>query len=91
MSNPTIEAERANPVPVRLWQNQIGTGCAVLFLLPFAAAGAFTALRAVQLAQLRSWREALLNTLLALVFGGVGFGGLVGIRFAARKIRDEPR
>ena len=56
--------------------SKAAAGCAALFLLPFAAVGAFTAARAVAMAQTGIWRDAALYGVFALVFGGVGFGGL---------------
>jgi hypothetical protein len=90
MVNPVFNREPAGgPTPSPQIGGKVATGCAVLFLLPFAAAGAFTAVRAVRLMAARNWQEAVLYALFALVFGGVGFGGLVGMRFAYRTMKDE--
>ncbi|MEO7137244.1 MAG: hypothetical protein ABI037_05985 [Gemmatimonadales bacterium] len=65
----------ASSRPSRQSQN-LGFGCVVLFLLPFAAIGAVTAVMAVQRAAGRNWTEALFFGLFGLTFGGVGFGAL---------------
>jgi hypothetical protein len=54
-------------------------GCAVLFLLPFAAAGVGTAVAAVRAASLRDWGQAGFLSVFALTFGGVGIGGMVTV------------
>jgi hypothetical protein len=78
-------------IPQKLTGNQklASTGCLVLFLLPFAFVGGFTGIRAILLLQRGNWREALLYILFAVVFGGVGFGGLIGLRVALRQFRQE--
>jgi hypothetical protein len=70
-------------------ERPVGAGCLVLFLLPFAFIGGFTGLKAIQLLHRGNWREALLYILFALVFGGAGFGGLLGIRVALRQLKQE--
>jgi hypothetical protein len=56
--------------------DNVGFGCAVLFLLPFCAVGVVTGVLAVQriLAGSPDLEETLLFLVFALVFGGVGFG-----------------
>ncbi|HEU5040739.1 MAG TPA: hypothetical protein VFT84_07965, partial [Gemmatimonadales bacterium] len=54
------------------------TGCAVLFLLPFAVTGVVTAALAVRAAASGDWAQAGFLSIFALVFGGVGVGGIVG-------------
>jgi hypothetical protein len=66
----------------------VAAGCVALFLLPFAAAGAFTAVKAVQMGMRGAWHDAVLYGAFALTFGGIGFGGLAGIRVAYRKLKD---
>ena len=66
----------------------VTTGCVALFLLPFAVAGAFTAVKAVQMGMRGAWHDAVLYGVFALTFGGIGFGGLAGIRVAYRKLKD---
>ncbi len=57
-------------------QANLSAGCVILFLLPFAGVGAFTAALAIQRAAERNWSEAFFFALFGLVFGGVGFGGI---------------
>jgi hypothetical protein len=90
MSNPMITRESTGGRATSpKFGDKVATGCAVLFLLPFAAAGAFTAVRAVGLIEAGNWRESGLYAVFALVFGGVGLGGLVGMRFAYHTKKDE--
>jgi len=67
----------------------LGVGCAILCLLPFAAVGAVTAVMAVQRAAARNWREALFFTLFGVTFGGVGFGGIAAALAGRRKLREQ--
>jgi hypothetical protein len=69
-------------------QSRMATGCVVLFLLPFAAAGIFCAVQAVRLAHAGVWRDAIFLGIGALTFGGVGFGGLAGMRVAYRRMKE---
>src|SRR2546423_2822447 len=55
---------------------RLGLGCVALFLLPFAGFGSFAGWQGLQRAAQGNWREALYFLLFAVVFGGVGFGGL---------------
>jgi hypothetical protein len=66
----------------------MAVGCVVLFLLPFAAAGTFSAVRAVRMARAGVLPDAVLLGIAALAFGGVGFGGLLGIRVAYRRMKE---
>ncbi len=52
-------------------------GCAVLFLLPFAAVGVGTAVGAVRALGAHDWGQAGFLSIFALAFGGVGIGGIV--------------
>ena len=54
-------------------------GCAVLFLLPFAAVGVGTAVAAVRALGARDWGQAGFLSIFALTFGGVGIGGIVTV------------
>jgi hypothetical protein len=54
-------------------------GCAVLFLLPFAAGGVVAAVAGVRAAALRDWGQVGFLSIFALVFGGVGIGGIVAV------------
>ena len=54
-------------------------GCAVLFLLPFAAVGVGTAVAAVRAGAMRDWGQAGFLSIFALTFGGVGIGGIVTV------------
>lgn len=66
-----------------------GFGCVVLFLLPFAAVGVFTAVMAVQRAAAKNWTEALFFGLFGLTFGGVGFGGIAAALVGRRKLKEQ--
>jgi hypothetical protein len=67
----------------------LGVGCLVLFLLPFAAVGAVTAVMAVQRAAARNWTEALFLGLFGITFGGVGFGGITAALAGRRKLKEQ--
>ena len=67
----------------------LGVGCITLFLLPFAAVGAVTAVMAVQRAAARNPSEALFFTLFAVTFGGVGFGGIAAVLAGRRKLKEQ--
>ena len=67
----------------------LGVGCIVLFLLPFAAVGGFTAVMAVQRAAARNWTEALFFALFAITFGGVGVGGIAVALAGRRKLKEQ--
>jgi hypothetical protein len=54
-------------------------GCAILFLLPFAAGGVVAAVAALRAAGVRDWGQAGFLSIFALVFGGVGIGGIVAV------------
>ena len=66
-----------------------GVGCVILFLLPFAAVGAVTAVMAVQRAAARNWTEALFFALFGVTFGGVGFGGITAALAGRRKLKEQ--
>jgi hypothetical protein len=83
LSPPTARGTRPKQI-----SSAVASGCVALFLLPFAAAGAFTAVKAVQLAKSGSWHDAVVFGIFALTFGGVGFGGLAGMRVAYRRLRE---
>src|SRR5215208_6191511 len=86
MERPTLPttAWRA-PVP---FSSEKAVGCVVLFLLPFAAAGTFCAVQAVRLARAGVWHDAVFLAIGALAFGGVGYGGLAGLRIGYRRMKD---
>jgi hypothetical protein len=67
----------------------LGVGCVILFLLPFAGVGAGTAVMAVQRAAARNWTEALFFALFAVTFGGVGFGGIAAALAGRRKLKEQ--
>ena len=67
----------------------LGVGCLILFLLPFAGVGAYTAVTAVQRAAAGNWTEALFFTLFAVTFGGVGFGGIAAALAGRRKLEAQ--
>ena len=63
-------------------------GCTMLFLLPFAAVGAFTAVQAVRAALMHDWAHAGFYAIFALTFGGVGFGGMAAALVGKRRDPD---
>jgi hypothetical protein len=66
-----------------------GTGCLVLFLLPFAAVGVVTAGLALQRVAAGNWQEALFFSLFGLTFGGVGLGGIAATLAGSRKLKEQ--
>ncbi len=54
-----------------------GLGCIILFLLPFAAGGGFAAVLAARAGLRSDWQQLGFLGIFALVFGGVGIGGIV--------------
>ena len=66
-----------------------GLGCLVLFLLPFAGVGVFTAALAVQRAAGGNWQEALFLGLFGLTFGAVGIGGIAAALAGTRKLKEQ--
>jgi hypothetical protein len=66
------------------WSMLAGFGCVALFLLPFGAVGVVAAWQALEKAKQGSMRDALFLGLFALVFGGVGFGGLIALLVGSR-------
>jgi len=62
--------------PATTWQ---ALGCAILFLLPFAAVGVVTAGLAIGSAAGGDLGKAGFLSIFALVFGGVGIGGIVTV------------
>lgn len=67
---------------------KVGWGCLVLFLLPFCGFGIFAGIKAVQFFASGDWKQGLFRSLFAVVFGGVGFGLLIGARFGAKKQKE---
>ena len=65
-----------------------GAGCLIAFLVPFAAAGAFTAVQAVRSAATGDRAQAAFLGIFALTFGGVGFGGIVAALKGRRKLAE---
>jgi hypothetical protein len=61
-----------------------GLGCMVLFMLPFAAVGVFTMGQGVRHAAGGEWGSAAFMGLFGLVFGLVGFGGILAALKARR-------
>ena len=59
----------------------------MLFLLPFAAAGAVSAVLALQ--RRTDWREAVLLAVFAVTFGGVGFGGMAAAVAGRKKLKER--
>jgi hypothetical protein len=75
------------PAP-RQFSSGMAVGCVVLFLLPFAAAGTFSAIQAIRLGTRGVWPDAAFLGIAALAFGGVGFGGMAGMRVAYRRLKE---
>jgi len=67
----------------------LAVGCLLLFLLPFAGIGGFMAVIAVQRAAARNWGDAFLFALVAITFGGVGFGGIAVALAGRRKLKAQ--
>ena len=67
------------------------TGCAVLFFLPFAAGGTVAAVLAARAAAAGDWGQAGLMAVFALVFAGVGYGGMIGTLAGGRRLADRAR
>src|SRR5687768_5233453 len=65
-----------------------GTGCMILFALPFAAAGVFAAVQAVRELGQGNGRQAAFLGIFGLAFGGVGCGLLYGTIYGARRIAE---
>ena len=89
---PTRSPELTTSVAVKKSSSQsvnLGAGCIVLFLLPFAGVGVFAATMAVLRAAARNWNEALFFALFAVTFGGVGFGGIVAALAGRRKLKEQ--
>lgn len=80
MSVPATRPAAASTLPA--------IGCAVLFLLPFAAGGTFAAVMAVRAARSGDWAQAGFLTIFVLVFGGVGFGGIAAVLAGRRKLEE---
>jgi hypothetical protein len=66
----------------------LALGCGVLFLLPFAGVGVFTAVQAVRSAAASNWAQAGFFSIFALTFGGVGIGGLIALAAGRRRLAD---
>jgi hypothetical protein len=60
--------------------DKVGVGCLILFLLPFYAVGIGTAVNALRSILAGEWGQAGLSTVVALIFGGAGFGLLLAVR-----------
>ena len=65
------------------------TGCLVLFHLPFAGAGLTTAVLAVRPAATGDVGKAGFLSIFALVFGGIGIGGIVGAMRGSRALAER--
>jgi hypothetical protein len=62
--------------------------CLVLFLLPFAGVGLFAAVQVVRSALAGDWGQAGFLGIFALVFGGVGIGGIAGALAGRHKVAE---
>ena len=88
MAQPTLPTKQGSRSASVQLNSRQATGCVVLFLLPFAASGTFCAVQAVRLAHAGVWPDAIFLGIGALTFGGVGFGGLAGMRVAYRRMKE---
>jgi hypothetical protein len=70
------DAPVGRPAAASAWP---AVGCAMLFLLPFAAGGVVAAVAAVRAGGVRDWEQAGFLSIFALTFGGVGIGGIVAV------------
>src|SRR3954466_4400232 len=68
--------------------SRVAAGCGVLFLIPFALAGTVVGAQALRMAHAGDWRNAVLLSAGALTFGGVGFGGLAGVRVGYHRLKE---
>jgi hypothetical protein len=68
--------------------SRVAAGCGVLFLIPFAVAGTVIGAQALRTAYAGNWRNAVLLGAGALTFGGVGFGGLAGLRVGYHRLKE---
>lgn len=85
----TFESGSTGPTAANGRNTALGLGCAALFLLPFAGFGIFAANLAAEKAAQGNWREALYALLFTVVFGGVGFGGLVALVVGKGKVNEQ--
>jgi hypothetical protein len=69
--------------------NKLGLGCLILFALPFAGTGVFTAVMAGRKAAAGNTREAAMLGLFALVFCVVGFGLILGGWLGGKKLKAQ--
>jgi hypothetical protein len=69
----------------------LGLGCVALFLLPFAGFGSFAGWQGLQRAAQGNWREGLFFLLFAVVFGGVGFGGIALVLAGKGKLEEQEK
>ena len=88
MAQPTLPTNQGGRTASVQLSSRQAMGCVVLFLLPFAASGTFCAVKAVRLAHAGVWPDAIFLGVGALAFGGVGFGGLAGMRVAYRRMKE---
>ncbi|HEX6105808.1 MAG TPA: hypothetical protein VFZ26_09505, partial [Gemmatimonadales bacterium] len=61
----------------------------MLFLLPFMGFGLFAGVQAARHAATGDWQQAGFFGLFALVFGGVGFGGLAAVSAGRRRLAER--
>ena len=78
----------ASPRPAPAKSALPALGCVVLFLLPFAAGGVFAAVLAVRAARAGDLAQVGFLSIFALVFGGVGFGGVAAVLAGRRKAQE---
>jgi len=83
MTTPTLPVARSSPRATA-----VASGCAVLFLLPFAAVGVYATIQLAGAVTASSWAQAGHFAIFALVFGGVGFGGLAALMVGRRRLAD---
>ena len=74
--------------PAAVSSTRTAIGCAVLFLLPFAAVGVFAAVQLMAAIGRRDWPQAGFLLVFVLTFGGVGVGGIATV-LAGRRRAEE--
>lgn len=83
MSGTSLPVRPLSPSPVA------SIGCLIAFLLPFAATGIVVAVQAVRSAVAGDVGQAGFLAIFALVFGGVGIGGIAGALAGRRKLAES--
>ena len=72
----------------KLRSSRNAIGCAVLFLLPFAAVGVYATVQLLAAVGKHDWTQAGFLAVFALTFGGVGIGGIAAVLNGRGRIED---